>query len=109
MSLKDKWLVALRSGEFEQGFGQLNKDKCFCCLGVLAEVAKFPKCNYGAPYSGGDEFSYCIGGSNHFGTFPPGYVTCQETLMKMNDDERKSFAEIADYIEEHVNVLFEEA
>jgi hypothetical protein len=38
---KKKWTEALRSGEYEQGTGQLYnsfKDK-FCCLGVAAVVA----------------------------------------------------------------------
>lgn len=33
------WLDALRSGEYEQGKGYLNKDGKLCCLGVLCEVA----------------------------------------------------------------------
>lgn len=42
--LKDKWVAALRSGDYKQGIGCLKyKDKegtlRYCCLGVLAEVA----------------------------------------------------------------------
>jgi hypothetical protein len=36
--IKDKWVAALRSGEYKQGKRKLrNKDK-FCCLGVLCDV-----------------------------------------------------------------------
>lgn len=37
--VKDKWLKALRSGEYKQGKGALktNDDK-FCCLGVLCDL-----------------------------------------------------------------------
>jgi len=35
---KAKWLAALRSGEFKQGNGYLNRDGGFCCLGVLCEL-----------------------------------------------------------------------
>jgi hypothetical protein len=35
-----KWVAALRSGRFKQGFGMLNENnEFFCCLGVLCEVA----------------------------------------------------------------------
>ena len=40
--IKDKWLAALRSGEYKQCRGRLkkgNKNKSFCCLGVLTDLA----------------------------------------------------------------------
>lgn len=39
-TLKNKWLKALRSGEYAQGVGRLrtNKDE-FCCLGVLCDIS----------------------------------------------------------------------
>jgi hypothetical protein len=33
-----KWLAALRSGEFSQCQGKLEKDGSYCCLGVLQKV-----------------------------------------------------------------------
>lgn len=36
--VKEKWLKVLRSGEYEQGRGQLRSDNKFCCLGVLCEI-----------------------------------------------------------------------
>lgn len=35
----DKWIEALRSGQYKQGKGYLKKGDCHCCLGVLCEVA----------------------------------------------------------------------
>lgn len=35
----EKWVQALRSGEFVQGHGALCRDGRYCCLGVLAELA----------------------------------------------------------------------
>lgn len=36
---KDKWVKALRSGEYKQADGALSPDgDSFCCLGVLCEV-----------------------------------------------------------------------
>jgi hypothetical protein len=46
--IKQKWLNALRSGEYKQGIGALRKatedengkydDKEYCCLGVLCDI-----------------------------------------------------------------------
>ena len=38
--IKQKWIAALRSGEYKQGKGQLHNSKGeFCCLGVLCDLA----------------------------------------------------------------------
>jgi len=37
--IKAAWVAALRSGEYEQGDGNLQKEGKFCCLGVLCEIA----------------------------------------------------------------------
>lgn len=37
----EKWLEALRSGEYQQGTGLLrSEDDKYCCLGVLCDVAE---------------------------------------------------------------------
>jgi hypothetical protein len=36
--VKEAWLKALRSGEYQQGTGCLRKDDTYCCLGVLCDV-----------------------------------------------------------------------
>lgn len=39
-SVKRRWVAALRSGEYRQGYNVLrNVDNTFCCLGVLCEIA----------------------------------------------------------------------
>lgn len=39
-AIKARWVAALRSGEYEQGRGVLRSaDNCFCCLGVLTDLA----------------------------------------------------------------------
>lgn len=35
---KAKWVAALRSGEYEQGVGNLMAPVGFCCLGVLCNI-----------------------------------------------------------------------
>lgn len=37
--VKQLWVDALRSGDYSQGKGHLNKDGKFCCLGVLCDLA----------------------------------------------------------------------
>lgn len=37
--LKDKWVAALRSGEYTQGVHYMYAKGKYCCLGVLQEVA----------------------------------------------------------------------
>jgi hypothetical protein len=37
--IKERWLVALRSGDYEQGVQSLKtKENKFCCLGVLCDL-----------------------------------------------------------------------
>jgi hypothetical protein len=37
--LKQKWLAALRSGEYKQARGYLKTEFGYCCLGVLCDVS----------------------------------------------------------------------
>ncbi len=41
---KAKWTAALRSGEYEQGYGALHTlTNEFCCLGVVCDLLELPK------------------------------------------------------------------
>jgi hypothetical protein len=87
--LKEKWVAALRSGEYTQARGVLVEGpKCLCCIGVgyvtkngLSRLrigdCDTRKASNDLGLSYNDEF----------------------TLLEMNDGEKKSFVEIADYIE----------
>lgn len=96
--LRTKWLTGLRSGEYEQGDGYLEKDGRYCCMGVLCDVAKVPR-------DPDDYFIFSDGRSSNATIF--GELRAQingsraETLAHMNDNG-KSFAEIADWIETHI-------
>lgn len=39
VEIMQEWVRRLRSGDYEQGAGQLHLDGKFCCLGVLCEIA----------------------------------------------------------------------
>ncbi len=38
LATRQKWVDALRSGQYKQGKGCLREDGRYCCLGVLAEI-----------------------------------------------------------------------
>ena len=38
--IKERWLIALRSGNYQQGKGQLKDGDRYCCLGVLCDIVK---------------------------------------------------------------------
>jgi hypothetical protein len=82
--LKAKWVEALRSGDYKQGTQLLKnqgEDECtYCCLGVLCVIA------------GKDTDA---GSYRWLNKVTKGYYP----FVLMNDDDGKSFAEIADYIE----------
>ena len=103
--LAKKWVAALRSGNYVQGQNRLrNSEGKYCCLGVLCEVAgitridsgsyKFPRSNY--MWHAAAEDSWW---NKQFGT-----ALNQNRLWQLNDTDEKSFAEIADYIEQELDL-----
>ena len=118
--IKEKWVAALRSGEYKQSKKQLCSDNGFCCLGVLCDL--YLKENgldwqydsqYGAYYM--DDFNNSDR-AKHF-KLPPtcvrdwsdlsSYQTrvehpnidTQFSLYALNDELNFDFNEIADVIE----------
>jgi hypothetical protein len=111
--LKQKWIDALRSGEYAQGIGKLcsmlpGGTFEHCCLGVLAEIAgvhrfallekdrldMLMRQDLVGPWNSrsSDEDEYYSPGDEDT------HTTTQRRLAAMNDNE-VSFREIADYIE----------
>lgn len=103
--LRKKWIDALRSGKYAQYKGQLRCRDSFCCLGVLCDVYGEGKWIDGTVFA--EDKVYVTPDGAHMNTSP--HVSICEAAgvntlvvnhaMSMNDNERKSFAEIADYIE----------
>jgi len=97
-TVKRRWVEALRSGEYPQAKGWLRSNGLsglgFCCLGVL--------CDLRSPTGWEEENGSFMGEHD----FPPPVVATwaglnfeqQKVVAEMNDNG-KSFAEIADYIE----------
>ena len=101
---KEKWLAALRSGEYKQGSGLLlDSSNNYCCLGVACIVAGYHtdqivgKCYAERTF---EELPEILRGASYDSNIV-------KTLANMNDGEserstplpKKSFSEIADYIE----------
>lgn len=102
--LKAKWLEALRSGRYDQATGQLRREGSFCCLGVLCDVADHDAWD-------SDEWNHGTGEDEELETaeLPDGFrnwvnisTLTMAQLISMNDDQRMSFAEIADFIERNL-------
>ena len=91
-TLKDRWIKALRSGEYKQARKTLRRrNGRFCCLGVLCDIQ-------GAEWKW--DGTYYI--THGCAAMPPGIyeagLNYASKLSEMNDDG-KSFATIADFIE----------
>jgi hypothetical protein len=102
--LKQKWLDALRSGNYRQGQDCLKQENdrgrvWYCCLGVLAEIAEPEMLRK-------ERSSFVFYNHTGYLRLPSGEwvlltADTQRELGRMNDDG-KSFAEIADWIEKNV-------
>lgn len=98
--IKDRWIAALRSGDYKQGKDQLrNFDNRFCCLGVLCDLNDPHQWIKSSVYN--PHYSYL----RYYGNLPPQMQTKfnispveVNKLMRMNDNG-VDFKEIANHIE----------
>jgi len=108
--IKQKWVSALRSGDYQQGRSYLRTDNGFCCLGVLCDLygkennVEWNLANNGHNYKFQDKESHLppsvvewsgIADSNPYVNGGIG------TLSGLND-RGSTFNVIADVIEEHL-------
>jgi hypothetical protein len=107
-----KWLKALRSGDYKQDSGGLYDGYSggYCCLGVACRI-EYP-IHYLKNNSGSDGYAGLIEKSKHHLKFDlkkipkelKGGNTLVDKLTRLNDDENYSFKEIADWIEDNVEL-----
>lgn len=106
---KARWVAALRSGDYQQARKKLRSDAGYCCLGVFCDIfgdGAWVRSSNGAWF-------YAMGPDKlRVGGVPP-LALCRSvglserdmySLVELNDDEEKGFAEIADYIEAGIGV-----
>ena len=90
VEIKNRWVQALRSGEFVQGFGRLRGPGetpgtyTYCALGVLGAID-------------GDYYSYA-----RFDELIGGGTDCADEVWHFNDVLKWPFEKIADWIEENL-------
>lgn len=115
-----EWLKRLRSQDYSQGLGSLrqkapdrNNPDLFCCLGIACEVAydagminRWMSPGLASRYEYGMKHDV----QRYSDTMPivlsvwlsQAIYIPSSTLIDMNDGDRKSFLEIADYLEKRV-------
>jgi hypothetical protein len=114
--IADKWIVALLSGEYKQAKGKLYDGEGYCCLGVLCKVLgeEFVK----EEYPGVSHIWRCEGESEILpesikekagmssvsGEYSIG-VECNDAQLTRDNDDGKTFKEIAAIIDEHRDEL----
>lgn len=114
--IKARWIAALRSGEYEQAYGQLRSNKGYCCLGVLSEIAVDAGVITKERIDTGDGWTeaYGNGSSGYLPSLVRDWAGLPDTnplvqadgrgqsLAWVNDHSGKTFTQIADLIEEHL-------
>ena len=105
IKFKEKWLAALRSGEFKKGKGYLEKEdkkgSSFCCLGVACKITH-PKLDIKGKH-------YIENKVKKKTTKIPKILKGDDDdnilvkkLSEMNDSGKYSFNRIADWIEKNL-------
>lgn len=99
-SIKNKWIKALKSGEYRQARGKLKRGSRMCCLGVLCDIID-PK--------GWKKNTFYFKDTYNNGSLSDSvlsYSKLEEEEMNhciiMNDEDKLSFEEIAKYIKENL-------
>lgn len=119
----DKWLAALRSGQYEQGHGALERFGKYCCLGVLQHcLTGKTETPIGLPtetWLANNEIAFTCQDGIHAQRSPALLVDAETNEQfaecgavepawinadAINDEGKLSFKQIADLIEEHAEV-----
>lgn len=107
--IKQKWVKALRSGEYNQGVARLFNAhyNTYCCLGVLCDVMGYSKTST-CPNSDYQGFTDKLGATYIFTIVRKenqdliGLDLDQESTLTHMNDAGQSFKEIADWIEKNL-------
>lgn len=100
--LRDRWVRALRSGDYKQTKGRLRTESGFCCLGVLCDLVdstawgSTPETYYWKDPS--------ITGKPPTDVLREVGLSSSSVLTVMNDSEEQTFEQIAQYLEDGVPV-----
>lgn len=96
----ERWVAALRSGDWRQTTGHLKREGGYCCLGVLAELlGQLDTDDVGRG-------SVAVGGGRLYQILPPsvrdvvGMTDSESGTLSSLNDLGTTFLDIADKIEE---------
>lgn len=99
--VKTKWIEALRSGKYQQCRLSLHDtlNDQYCCLGVLCDITNIPH----EDKHNRRHYIFEQGGPANSGLIPNGFCNLNRVyisiLVDLNDAFKKSFDEIATWIE----------
>jgi hypothetical protein len=107
--IKQKWLNALRSGEYQQTQERLRKEDGFCCLGVLCDLyikennVEWQHNEVDGYFYGKHSYSLPLSVVEWSGVEDSNpFVNGQTSSLASLNDKGSTFIEIADLIEEHL-------
>ena len=119
--VKQKWITALRSGEYKQTCGRLRKGDSYCCLGVLTDLYDKDKdINCHAWYEEDGQYGYESDGGTVEATLPESVMKWADlddpnprvredrmgepltSLAYLNDNDGLDFNQLADIIEKQL-------
>jgi predicted transcriptional regulator len=125
--IADKWIAALKSGNYKQGKYRLHSGDCFCALGVLCDVAEKEgiaerkilntRANILVGYYVKDNnpdviqfasYAELDDGMLKWSGIKDSRATLADktqSVANLNDNEDKSFEEIADFIKKNYKNL----
>ena len=101
---KDKWVAALRSGNYEQGkYCLRSKQNTYCCLGVLCDIYDnkvWSEHNSYFTYNGDSQSITRV--MREALELPTHHSSIVDDLMDKNDAYNETFSNIANFIEENL-------
>lgn len=120
--LKQKWIDALRSGTYKQGYKTLHPRTDFCCLGVLCDIAGYEwtqedatlnphhSCAAGTGYIEADDEAEKLGLPTEiqricYSMNDATWTDADQDIVdrfEIDPNHRYSFAEIADFLEKNL-------
>ena len=96
-AFKNKWIKALKSGKYIQGYGELyNKNTdTYCCLGVACDIVNCKSNSKSIIVTNSPKIPKILKGTSQGNKLV-------KKLVDMNDYSQKSFEEIAKWIEKNL-------
>jgi hypothetical protein len=98
--MRDKWIIALESNDYEQGQKWLRTDNKFCCLGVLCNIIDPNKWDFDRGFFNYSGWETAIP-DNLLEQLEISLVQ-QNELIELNDKKGSNFKEIAQWIKENL-------